>query len=151
MAIGNTKLDVLIRRLGSLSESEAWIRTFDAATKQQIIDWIQKDQLTDKGVDGFGEIIGRYSYATQVISKGRKLYGEPFDLFDEGDFYGSMFVSVFKNEIVIDANSASFTEMKEQDWYKDSILKLTDENFEKLKEIVRNSYLGYIRKTLGIG
>ncbi len=151
MAIKDTSIYKMLLRARRLSEQDAWMKTFDTATKQQIVDWIQKDQITNKGVDKFGKTIGYYSYATELITKGRKQQGDHYTLFNEGYFYRSMYVVVFKDEIAIDANSPSFTEMQKQDWYKDAILGLTDENFQKLKEIVKNSAIDYERKVLGIG
>lgn len=149
MAIGNTKLDILVRRVRLISETVAWLETFNTVTKNQIIEWIQKDQLTNKGVDKFGEVIGYYSFATELITKGKKKFNAHYTLFDTGDFYRSMYVAVFQTEIVINANA---NKGKDNLFRKfgDGIIGLTDENFNKLKEIVKDSYIKHVRKALQI-
>lgn len=150
MAIGNTKIEQQLQRIRLLSENKAWFDTFTTATKNEILNWVKIDQLTNEGVDKFGNIIGFYSFATQLITDGRKRAGDPFDLNDSGEFYRSMFISVFLDSIVIDAGSQTYAEMQKQDWFSNSILGLTDENFEKLKSKVLESYQKHIREVLQI-
>ena len=149
MAIGNTKIDEQIRRYHLLSEAVAWIDTFDSVTKKQIIDWIQQDQLIDEGINKFGKIIGYYSYATELISNGKKKQGDHYNLFDTGAFFRSFVVIVGIDAIKIDANA----QKGEDNLFKkfgNKIIGLTDENFTKLKELVKKSYISYARKVLQI-
>jgi hypothetical protein len=149
MAIGNTKIDEQIRRYHLLSEAVAWIDTFDSVTKKQIIDWIQQDQLIDEGINKFGKIIGCYSYATELISNGKKKQGDHYNLFDTGAFFRSFVVIVGIDAIKIDANA----QKGEDNLFKkfgNKIIGLTDENFKKLKELVKKSYISYARKVLQI-
>lgn len=150
MAIGKSKLDELINRALTLSEATAWLNSFDSATKKDILDWIRIEQLTNKGVDKNDEIIGYYSFATEKITKGRKRAGDPYDLFDSGDFYKSMYITVLQDSILIDANSSTFTEMQKQDWFRNEILGLTDESMDKLKNKIKEKYIEYVRKVLQI-
>lgn len=145
MSIGNTKVDVMLRRAKSLSEVEAWLKTFDTTTKKEILDFIRIDQLERDGVDSTGEIIGYYSYATELITKGRKQQGQHYTLLETGDFFRSMYIQVFQNEIFINGNTKK---MENKEWFNNEIIGLTDENFRKLKEIVKNSYIDYARKIL---
>ena len=145
MAIGNTAIEVQIRRAKSLSEVEAWLKTFDTATKNEVLDFIKIDQLQNKGVDKDGEVIGYYSLATEYISKGRKKFNTHYTLFDTGDFFRSMYIAVFQQEIIIDGNT---NKMQDQEWFSNKIIGLTDENFRKLKEIVQTSYIDYARSTI---
>jgi len=149
MAIGNTKIDEQLRRYHLLSEAVAWIDAFDSVTKKQIIDWIQQDQLIDEGINKFGEIIGYYSYATELISNGKKKQGDHYNLFDTGAFFRSFVVIVGIDAIKIDANA----QKGEDNLFKkfgNKIIGLTDENFTKLKELVKKSYISYARKVLQI-
>ena len=73
--------------------------------------------------------------------------GERFDLYDSGDFYESMFVTALNDGFIIDADTLK---MEDQFWYDDDILKLTNENMDKLVFEIRESYLAYISKILGI-
>ncbi len=145
MTIGNTAIEVQIRRAKSLSEVEAWLKTFDTVTKNEILDFIKIDQLQNKGVDKDGEVIGYYSLATEYISKGRKKFNTHYTLFDSGDFFRSMYIAVFQQEIIIDGNT---NKMQDQEWFSNKIIGLTNENFRKLKEIVQTSYIDYARRTI---
>jgi hypothetical protein len=145
LAIGNTAIEVQIRRAKSLSEVEAWLKTFDTATKNEVLDFIKIDQLQNKGVDKDGEVIGYYSLATEYISKGKKKFNTHYTLFDTGDFFRSMYIAVFQQEIIINGDTQK---MQDQEWFTNKIIGLTDENFRKLKEIVQTSYIDYARSTI---
>jgi hypothetical protein len=145
LAIGKTVIEEQIRRAKMLSETIAWLKTFDNATKNEILDFIKIDQLTQKGVDKDGNVIGYYSQVTEFISRGRKKFNTHYTLFDTGDFYRSMYVMVFQQEIVIEGDTRK---MEDKEWFSNRIIGLTDENFRKLKEIVKASYIDYARKTI---
>jgi len=147
MAIGNTKVEKLINRHLLLSETVAWIEAFDNLTKEQIIEWIQNEQLTKKGVNKFNEVIGLYSYATELASKGRKKQGTHYTLFDTGDFYRSMYVVVTGEELIINANPQKEDENLFQK-FGTAIIGLNEENFTKLKEIVKQKQIEYANKVL---
>jgi hypothetical protein len=149
LAIGRTKLDEHIKRYRLLNDAIAWLNTFDNATLKQIIDWIQKDQLTNKGIDKNGDVIGTYSYVTELISGGRKQQGDHYTLDDTGDFYRSMYVQVLRESIVINANANKGLDnlfVK----FGTGIIGLTDENLGKLKEMARKSYIKTAKKILQI-
>jgi hypothetical protein len=148
MAIGDTRLDHFLKRGKLLKEMSAWKSAFDVATKEQIIEWV-KSQLKDKGVDGRGIVIGNYSYATELITKGRKQQGDHYTLEDTGDFYRSIEVDVTEALVFIVGNGRKGKDNL-YDKYGDYITTLTDENIEKLKEIIREKYITYIRKVLQI-
>jgi len=149
MAIGQSKLHEMLRRGTLLNDAAAWLNAFwgtaQPNTKELVLDWIRKDQLTRQGVDADGNVIGYYSRLTEIISGGRKKEGDRFTLEDTGDFYKSMFITVLRNAIEIDGDVNKF---KDQDWYTSRILGLTDENFTKLIETVKARYIDYARKIL---
>jgi hypothetical protein len=73
------------------------------------------DQLYTEGLDVNDKIIGTYSYMT-ALTKGedhfiynglvsQKKYGEPYTLFDTGEFYESFNVRFDKDGFVIEANT----------------------------------------------
>lgn len=130
------------------SDDFVWISSFDYALKTEILNLIRNDQLTSEGIDEAGRVIGYYSFLTEIISGGAKEEGDPYDLNDSGSFYRSMFVQVFKDSFVIDATSATFQEMKTQDWYSDGILGLTDENLQKVIQSIGEKYRGQMEKLL---
>jgi hypothetical protein len=145
MAIGQSKLHEMLRRGTLLNDAVAWLDAFHPNTKKQVLEWIQKDQLTRQGVDADGNVLGYYSRLTEIISRGRKQEGDHYTLEDTGDFYKSMFITVLRNAIEIDGDVNKF---KNQDWYTSRILGLTDENFTKLIETVKARYIDYARKIL---
>jgi hypothetical protein len=132
--------NTLVRVARGKSDNQVWMECFTQDLKTEIILLIQQDQLTAKGVDEAGRVIGLYSYLTELITKGRKQEGEHFTLDDTGSFYRSMFITVFNDSFVIDANSSTFEEMKLQDWYTDGILGLTDGNLQKVIDKIRQKY-----------
>lgn len=145
MAIGKSKLHGMLRRGRTLSDAEAWLKAFTPQNKKQILDWLRIDQLRNKGVDSEGNIIGYYSRATEIISQGRKRAGEPYTLEDTGAFYESLFIVVLTDSLVIEGDVDKF---KDQNWYTDKIIGLTDENFSKLLDMVKAEYVRYCRELL---
>lgn len=128
-------------------ESVAWLEAFTPTNKREILDLIRQDQLTDKGVDGDGDIIGFYSFATEIASGGKKQQGDHYNLNDTGAFYKSMFIRVMSDRFTVVADGQKDDENL-FDKYGDEIIQFTDENLDKIKAIIRKSYIDYIRKIL---
>lgn len=132
----------------TLDAARAWFEAFDPTLKKEIlIIWLQRDQIFTQGIDKHGTIIGVYSEGTESFTHGRKVAGERFDLFESGEFFSSMYIFVLANEIIIDADS---DKMQDQDWWRNAILGLTDENIKKLQERVKVKYIEYARRILGV-
>lgn len=144
----NTLLGDKLRKAMVLSEQMAWFEAFDNELKRFILDWIRIDQLQRQGVDEDGDIIGLYSEFTESINP-LKIAGTPYTLDDTGDFYKSMFITVFSDSFVIDADPVKGTDNL---FYKygDGIVGLTTENMDKLREEVKKKYLKFIKKSLEI-
>ena len=142
--IGETEIDEHLKKALLLNDSIAWIEAHTKEVKKEILDLIRNEQLYE-GVDEDDDIIGYYSYWTELLSNGRKKQGEPYNLKDTGDFYRSMFVKVLQNSIVIDAD---FEKMEDQDWWRIGILGLTEENLEVYAEMVKNNFILYARRIL---
>jgi hypothetical protein len=133
-----------------LDEAIMWYSAHTEFIKDVILDLITDNQLMDKGVDADGEIIGRYSKATEMISGGRKKAGDPYNLNDTGSFFRSMFINVLENSIEIDASSQTFTEMQDQNWWRISILGMTEQSLNQYVELLKENYIIFTRETLGI-
>ena len=143
-----SKIGVSLKKALTLNAATAWVEAFDPTLQKEIlITWLQRDQLFTEGVDSDGLVIGYYSNGTEEMTLGRKKAGDRFDLFDTGDFYASMYIFVLKDEIVIDADS---DKMESKDWWRDKILGLTDENIIKLQAKVKEKYISYARRILGV-
>jgi hypothetical protein len=143
--IGASRLHEMLRKHRQLSEAVAWLEAFTPQMKREILDWIRKDQLTDKGIDSDGRVIGTYSYVTEIISRGRKQQGAHYTLDDTGALYRSMYVTVLREAIEINADDGK---IKDQDWYTKKIIGLTDENTQKLIAEVKKRYIAIFRKVL---
>lgn len=149
MSIGKNKLDEILKRAKLLKEVDAWFKVFDSNTKEYLIKLVQNNQLIDKGVDGKGQVIGYYSYATELLTKGRKQQGEHYTLQDTSEFFDSMRVEVSEALLWITGNGSKGNENL-YDKYGEWITTLTEENTDKLRQIVKNKYVEYIRKILQI-
>lgn len=146
MAIGNNKADINLRRTRLLFEAVAWQEFFTTATKNDIVKILQKRLLT-KGTNSKGDIIGLYSLATEFISNGKKEQGEPFTLFDTGDFYASMFVVVFRDSFMIEADGQK-DDGNLFEKYGENITGLTNENLQIIKTKLQAHYINYAKKVL---
>tara|TARA_R110000744_G_scaffold97622_1_gene188612 strand:+ start:5281 stop:5724 length:444 start_codon:yes stop_codon:yes gene_type:complete len=145
--IGNTAIDEHLKKAQRLSDSEAWFEAHNSSVKKIILDLIRESQLRSKGIDENENIIGFYSRTSEIISNGRKKAGTPFTLYDTGEFYRSMFIVVLKESILIDAN---YTKMQDQNWWSIDILGLTEKNLDVYAEMVKQNYIKYARRILGI-
>ena len=136
-----------------LFDSVAWFNALNPSIRKQILDWIRDDQLTAKGEDEDGDVIGLYSRATELFSDGRKQEGDPFDLNDTGAFYRSMYIQPLSDGFIVDGNTDKMEESFSQTngkWWHDGILGLNDENMEKLARRIEIEYIKYARNILGI-
>lgn len=92
---------------------------------------------------------GTYSRATEILSGGRKKEGDPYNLFDTGDFRSGLFVNVKNNVAVfgsLDPKTPSLV-----DDYGINILGLNDDNLTKvIKEDLLPIFLEFNRKQLGL-
>lgn len=128
-----------------LSEAVAWFDAFqDRKLQSIIIDMIQKDQLQKDGTDANNEVIGYYSRLTSMINP-KKRFNEPYDLEDTGEFYRSMMVVVLADAFIIRADSEK---MEDQEWWRDEIVMLNEQNMLIFKEHLKEKYIEYARKVL---
>ncbi len=94
-----------LKKTKLLFDSVAWFKALNPSVRKQILDMIRDDQLTAKGEDEDGDVIGLYSRATELFSGGRKQEGDPFDLNDTGAFYRSMFIQVLLDGFIVDGDT----------------------------------------------
>jgi hypothetical protein len=149
MSIGQTKLDILLKKGKLLKELDIWYKSFDTKTKETIIDLIQNKQLKDKGVDGLNQVVGYYSYATELITKGRKQQGEHYTLEDTGYFFNTMRVEVTDALLYVSGDGKKGKENLYKK-YGDYITTLNEDSLNVVKEIIKDKYVQYIRKILQI-
>ena len=143
----STKVGRVLVKAKMLSDAVAWYESIDAKMRKAILEYIQNDQLTKKGIDEDGDVLGHYSLYTDILTNGRKGFGEHYTLKDTGDFYKSMFVVVLRDALVIEANPKKGDDNL---FYKfgEGIIGLTDENLEKLIGRLKTKYIRHVRKRL---
>lgn len=135
-------------RAAKLSEADAWFDSLrDRGLIEKILDFVREDQLRERGVDENDEIIGFYSIATEILSGGDKHAGDPYTLYDTGEFYSSMFITVLRDSFIINADA-----QKDDDnlfeKYGEGIIGLTDDNLQKVIEELKTKYINYARNVL---
>ena len=146
-----TEIGVILRKTRLLSDTIAWYDSVDGNVRRQILNWIQIDQLFNRGIDSTGTTIGWYSQLTEILSGGEKKFNTHYTLKDTGQFYKQMFVVVLKDALVIDSDGA-YKENGDNLFqkYGENIVGLTNENLGKLQNILRQKYIIWARKMLQI-
>lgn len=138
----------MLRNGHKLSDLTSWFEVMDnRQMKELILNYVKKDQLFERGVDSDGNVIGYYSYMTEIISRGRKQQGDHYTLLDSGDLQRSLWVAIFVNEFVV---LGDVRKIENQEWFSEKILGLTDENIEKIRIVAKGKYIEYFKRILGI-
>lgn len=95
-----------------------------------------------------GNPIGFYSPATEAITEGRKKAGDPFNLFDTGEFLPSIFAKVEQESIFFDAKDPKTPEVLSNLLTTD-IFGLNDEDLQRaIDEKILPFFLDYYRNNL---
>lgn len=144
----DTELGKITFNTKKLNDAIAWYDALDENTKLFILGLIKNDQLS-KGIDAQNDTIGLYSYWTERISEGRKEEGDPYTLYDTGEFYNSLRIIISGLSFIVEGNGNKEDEnlfVK----YGDDIVGLTNENKEKLAQELLPKYIKYARQILQI-
>ena len=148
-----TALDIKLKEVKLLKEVEAWLYAFDKEVQDYVLYYLlQKTQLIDKGVDEFGNVIGRYSSLTEEINPNKKT-GTPYTFLDTGEFFNSMFIKVMNDgfEIDGDGNKTNFLcTIDLFEIYGDRIIGLTEQSMDALRNEIKIRMIRYARKSLQI-
>jgi len=115
----------------------------DQKTQKKILDWIRNDQL-QKGLDEDNDVIGLYSEWTEKINP-EKVAGTPYTLEDTGEFYRSLFVTVFNDVFEIDGEAQKSPTDNLFTKYGNGIVGLNSQSKEKLRLEIINRIHEYIR------
>lgn len=90
---------------------------------------LNKKQLHEDSQDIYGDAIGFYSYATEVISKGAKKRGEPFDAKDTGGFLDKFYMTVLDDVFYFGSTDPKTDDILNSDnWLSHDLFGLTEEN-----------------------
>jgi hypothetical protein len=155
MGLMDTALGALLNRMSIGQTKYLWRKTFsDPVFKKWILDLIRIDQLFEEGIDSDGDVIGYYSYFTELMNPEKK-EGTPYTLLDSGDFYESMIITIGKDYFEIDADPIKIDSETGEETnlfykYGENIIGITEENLQKLrqeiKERYRKEYAEYIKR-----
>lgn len=127
------------------SDLFVFIRTIEDEFAQ-----LNVSQLFNNSKDIFGKPIGFYSKGTEEITEGRKQAGQPFNLFETGEFLEKLFARVEKDSIFFDTADSKKPEVLRNLLTVD-IFGLTEDDLNKaIREFVLPYFLQYYRKELGI-
>lgn len=130
-----------------LFEAVAWFEAFTPTTRRQILDLIRESQLRNQGIDGDGDEIGFYSFATELISEGEKQEGDHYTLDDTSKFFKSMFIRVASTLFTINADGQK-EDVDIVEKYGIDIIKPTNESIDQIKIILRKQYIAYVKRIL---
>jgi len=113
---------------------------------------LNRDQLHEKSKDVYGEAIGFYSKATEIIIKGSKKAGEPFDAYDTGGLLDGLYAKVQNDMIVFGSTDPKVGLILNSDnWLSKDLFGLTDDDLRMIIDTrIRPFIIDYNRKMLGL-
>lgn len=120
---------------------------FIRSIEKQIVD-LNKEQIETDSKDIHGNAIGFYSYATDLISGGKKKQGDPFTGVDTGNWFKGFYMQEVSGVISLGSSDPKTHDiLSSEHWLSDDLFGLTDENLVKVIEenilpfIIQNSRL----------
>jgi hypothetical protein len=135
----------------NLSDVDAWIFSVDNGVQKEIIELNTIDQLFNQGIDALGNSLGDYSQVSVEVFGKRSGH---IQLNDTSEFYDSFVVLVLKDKLVIRANTIKNDPIKGTTdlitRFGDEIIGLTDENIDKISELIMINIIKYVKQQLGI-
>jgi len=113
---------------------------------------LNRKQLNEKSKDIYGDAIGFYSKATEVITKGRKKAGEPFDAKDTGSLLNKLYARIEQDRVVFGSTDSKVELILNSDnWLSHDLFGLTDSDLNKIiKEKILPFMIDNYRKKLGL-
>lgn len=146
--INGTKFYFLIAQLKKiLDEDNIWDFLSKDEEFNHLVTTLHKKQIKEKKI-GFDDVeFGFYSIATEMINP-KKKEGEPYNLFDSGDFLNQTFLDFSDSDILIDSLGAD----KKNNEYEDVDLRekyprafgVNDDTLNKIIDETKKILLQYI-------
>jgi hypothetical protein len=104
---------------------------------------LNKEQLFTASEDIFGNPLGYYSQATEVITKGRKKAGDPFTAVDTGYFFKGFYMKFVSDRLVFGSTDPKTNKiLSSKSWLTHELFGLSDDN---LAEIIDNNILPFLQ------
>ena len=148
-------LKKLVNNISNLSVNSLTQKVFkESGVTKFILNLNREGQLFAEGVGVDGEVVGRYTFATQVLSQGLsgkgfpKNVGDPYNFYSSGGMYNSFSVRVESDGFVINADTQDLIEDNRNISSDKEILGLTDESKEKLVKEITPLLIEQLRKEM---
>lgn len=105
---------------------------------------LEKERISEKSKDIFGEALGYYSKATEIITKGKKKAGEPFTGIDSGDWFDAFYMQEVAGVLRFSSkDEKNSTILNSDNWNSNQVFGLDD---EQLKGVIRERLLPFFIK-----
>lgn len=144
----NTVIGDLVRALQSMNDQDAWYSAVSEAVLEEVARLIRDEQLAI-GEDGLGRQLGEYAPLSVIIRQELGLQTKFIDLNLTGEFYDSITAKLGRDFIEVDGDA----EKPDQNLFEtfgEDIVGLSIENMPFIVDMVRDGYLAYVYKTLGL-
>jgi len=136
-----------------LSEIRAWRFATDRTTLQFIISMNTNEQLGEDGIDSTGASLGDYAPMTVQFRRSKGLQVGHIDFKVTGQYWSSWKVRATSSELIITVDQDRFQELTQLLRFSEEHVGLTDENMDRLAEMIKRKYIEYVERELqnGIG
>jgi len=136
-------------KINSVSTTDILIQLAQDIEAENTGEALQQRQW-EQGEDRYGQILGFYSRATEIISKGRKKAGEPYNLFDTGRFWNETYLTatISGGDIVFSLNSKDMKTPVLIQKLGERIFGLEEENMPEFTESVMNLLINNLNKII---
>lgn len=112
----------------------------------EVILFYQRQQLFRKSIGSDSEPLGFYSYSTEVFTKGRKKYKEPFTMVDSGSFREGLFVKTYYRHLIISSTTPNLDKMYDNEAYNThNFFGLTEDSYNRF---INNQVKPFLRTWL---
>ena len=153
MGLLETILGDRLRQVAAIQPSFFWRKVMSEPTFQSwILDLIRNDQLFEQGIDSDGDVIGFYSYFTELMNP-EKQEGTPYTLKDSGAFYESFLITIFNDYFEINADPIKEDPDTGEETnlffkYGENIIGITQENLQRLQYEIGDRYRAEFQRWL---
>lgn len=153
------RLREVVDNLKQLSEAKIQLRIWkDKKVQQAILHLNRTDQIFKDGISADGNPLGVYSNVTEFLNQGEsftfngvtkiKKAGEPYILFDKGDFFATFDVTQFNDGVKITADSNFEGNELLTDSYVTDLLGLTNKSTNELAIAIIPFAIRFVREQI---
>lgn len=113
---------------------------------------LNTDQIEVDSMDIFGKPIGFYSKATDIITGGKKAFGDPFTGRYTGEWMRNWYVTVLDNQFYFGSSDPKTDDILDSpNWLSKSLFGLTDDNLNRvINDEIKPFVQKYYREKLGL-